>query len=153
MLLTTGFVQQQFCPFLLRRASVWVWAGSCTLGENVTPSTHRHGTAADHLTLCVSLLHHLRRKIWSCLSTFTALSKALTDQIILCLYRFCISARRSCCTNIVLLWCGANTGKYHFTQNKWSKESSCIWTCMPCVLLLYCGAECLQEKSEIWNVI
>lgn len=34
-----------------------------------------------------------------------------------------------CCTNIVLLWCGANTGKYHFTRNKWSKDSRCVWMC------------------------
>lgn len=55
MLLTSGFVQQQFRPFFLRRANVWVCAGNCTLGENVTSSTHRLGAAADHLTLSVSL--------------------------------------------------------------------------------------------------
>lgn len=115
----------------------------------MSPQAHTDSAQQPIILLSVCLLHHLRRKIWSCLSTFTAVSKALTDQIILCLYRLCISARRTRCTNTVLLWCGASTGKYHFTHNKWSKESGCIWTCMPSVLLCFVVVPYVYRKKGL----
>lgn len=114
--------------------------------------THTHDSAQQPIILLsASLAHHLHRKIWSRLSTFTALSKALPYQIILCLHRRCISARRTCCTNIVLLWCGANSGKKHFTHDKWSKGSGCRLD-LPSVRLLCCGAVCSQEKKRLSEV-
>lgn len=166
--LISGCVQQLFCPFVWRQVCVWVWAGSCSLGENVSPGAHQLNPAADHLTLCLSLcvcvclLHHLRRKIWSRLSTFTALTKAMVDEIIFRLYRLCISARRiymlhkHCC-----LWSGANTGKYLFfffqTLSKWSKIAGAFsLTCQhQCCFVVVYDAErinWLRGKHGLWPI-
>lgn len=101
--LVTMFVRHLFCPLLLRRAPVWVWAGSYAVGENVTQTRAQQPI----ILLLLTFWHHLRRKIWSSRSSLAALSKALRDEIVLCFLRLCISARHDMLHkhSLVVMWC------------------------------------------------
>lgn len=81
------------------------------------------------------------------LRLFTALSKALTDQVIVFLYRLCTSARRTCCTNsVAVMWC--QYWKIPFNSQQVVKESACIWIDMPSIAPLCCGVIYVQEKKR-----
>lgn len=81
---------------------MWVCAGSCTLGENVTPSTRRVCTAADHLTRCVSLDTTYVGKIWLYVSWLSQLWQRLWQIKSFSDFRASVfSARQICCTHIL----------------------------------------------------
>lgn len=138
-----GLSSDCFVLFLLKWVVEWVWAGSCALGENVTPSTHRLAVYLSPYSLCVSYTTYVGKS--DHVSQLSQLCQRLCQFKSFCV--FCISAWRTCCTDSVL-WCGTNIGKYHFTHKKWSKGSECIWTDIASTLQLCCGGLILQGKCR-----
>lgn len=73
--------------------------------------------------------------------------KALTDQIILCLHRLCISARHAMLHkhSFVVMWCQHWKIPF-YAQQVVKRQQVCLD--VPSTLLLCCGAVCLQEKRQ-----
>lgn len=72
--------------------------------------------------------------------------KALTDQIILCLHRLCISARHAMLHkhSFVVMWCQHWKIPF-YSQQVVRRQQVCLD--VPSVLSLCCGVVCLQEKK------
>lgn len=137
-LLTSGFVQPTVLSFF-----------SLTADQSVGLSRKLHSWRkchSDRSSHSVCLIRHLRRKIWSRLFDFHSF---LTDQIILCLYRRCSSARRTCCTKV------ASCDVVPILENtSGQKECLCIWfrgaICTAALLLcgLFTGMKKIKEGQR-----